>query len=50
MARLARRLAQAESALLTLEEMVARTPLSPVERDGAVLRLIYTFEAVWKAC
>ncbi|HUC70943.1 MAG TPA: nucleotidyltransferase substrate binding protein [Stellaceae bacterium] len=21
-----------------------------VERDGAILRLIYTFEAVWKAC
>ncbi|MGH7113554.1 MAG: nucleotidyltransferase substrate binding protein [Stellaceae bacterium] len=23
---------------------------SLVERDGAILRLIYTFEAVWKAC
>ena len=21
-----------------------------VERDGAILRLIYTFEAIWKAC
>ena len=50
MADLARRLAQAEAALATLEEIVGGASRSPIERDGAVLRLIYTFEAVWKAC
>jgi hypothetical protein len=50
MARLDRRLAQAEAALLTLEEIVGQGQHSLIERDGAVLRLIYTFEAVWKAC
>ena len=50
MAGLTRRLTQAEAALATLEEAIGKTPLSLMERDGAVLRLIYTFEAVWKAC
>jgi uncharacterized protein YutE (UPF0331/DUF86 family) len=44
------RLAEAEAALATLDEAVAREPRSLMERDGAILRLIYTFEAVWKAC
>jgi uncharacterized protein YutE (UPF0331/DUF86 family) len=44
------RLAEAEVALATLDEAVAREPRSLMERDGAILRLIYTFEAVWKAC
>jgi hypothetical protein len=47
---LARRLAEAEAALATLEEVVDNAARSLVERDGAILRLIYTFEAVWKAC
>ena len=44
------RLAEAEAALTTLDEAVARQPRSLMERDSAILRLIYTFEAVWKAC
>jgi uncharacterized protein YutE (UPF0331/DUF86 family) len=47
---LERRLAEAEAALATLEEAVGKTPRSLAERDGAILRLIYTFEAAWKAC
>ena len=50
MARLEMRLAEAEAALATLDELVRRADLSLVERDSAILRLIYTFEAVWKAC
>lgn len=50
MARVARRLAEAEAALATLDEAVARASNSLFERDSAILRLIYTFEAVWKAC
>ena len=47
---LERRLAQAEAALATLDEVVDTITRSLVERDGAILRLIYTFEAMWKAC
>ena len=50
MAGLEPRLAEAEAALATLDEAVAREPRSLMERDSAILRLIYTFEAVWKAC
>ena len=50
MARLATRLTEAEAALATLDEVVGREPRSMMERDSAILRLIYTFEAVWKAC
>jgi uncharacterized protein YutE (UPF0331/DUF86 family) len=50
MAGLARRLAEANAALATLEEVVGEADRSLVERDGAILRLIYSFEAVWKAC
>jgi hypothetical protein len=49
MARLEERLADAESALATLDEAVGRGNLSTVERDAAILRLVYTFEATWKA-
>jgi nucleotidyltransferase substrate binding protein (TIGR01987 family) len=49
MARLEERLADAQAALVTLEELANRDSLSIVERDGAILRLVYTFEAVWKA-
>src|SRR5580704_12534968 len=50
MERLERRLAEAGAALARLDELVGKHDRSLVERDGAVLRLIYTFEAVWKAC
>ena len=50
MARLATRLAEAEVALSTLDEAIWTEPRSLMERDSAILRLIYTFEAVWKAC
>ena len=50
MARLDQRLAEAEAALATLEEAVRTADRSLTERDSAILRLIYTFEAMWKAC
>ena len=50
MARIERRLAEAEAALATLDEVVTNPSCSLVERDSAILRLIYTFEAVWKTC
>jgi hypothetical protein len=46
---LERRLNEASAALATLDEVVDGTEQSLVERDGAILRLIYTFEAMWKA-
>jgi hypothetical protein len=49
MARLEERLAEAQAALATLEELADREVLSAAERDGAILRLVYTFEAIWKA-
>ncbi len=49
MARVEERLTDAQAALATLEELVDRDSLSIAERDGAILRLVYTFEAVWKA-
>ena len=49
MARLDERLADAQAALATLEELANRDSLSIAERDGAILRLVYTFEAIWKA-
>jgi uncharacterized protein YutE (UPF0331/DUF86 family) len=50
MAGLAWRLAEAVAALATLDEVAQTAGRSLIERDGAILRLIYTFEAVWKAC
>jgi hypothetical protein len=50
MERLDRRLAEAAAALATLDELAGKSERTLVERDGAVLRLIYTYEAVWKAC
>jgi uncharacterized protein YutE (UPF0331/DUF86 family) len=47
---LERRLGEAEAALATLDEVVNEAGNSLIERDGAIVRLIYTFEAVWKAC
>ncbi len=45
MAGLETRLAEAEAALATLDEAVGREPRSLMERDSAILRLIYTFAA-----
>ena len=50
MERVGRRLAEAEAALATLEEAVKVASRSDIERDSAILRLIYTFEAIWKSC
>lgn len=50
MAGLERRLDEGAAALATLDDVVDRADWSLIERDGAILRLIYTFEAVWKAC
>ena len=49
MAGLERRLDEAAAALAALDEVIDRAERSLIERDGAILRLIYTFEAVWKA-
>ena len=43
------RIAEAQAALATLDEAIGRSTHSLLERDGAILRLIYTFEALWKA-
>jgi len=43
------RRAEAAAALATLDEAVGRSGRSLLERDGAILRLIYTFEAIRKA-
>jgi uncharacterized protein YutE (UPF0331/DUF86 family) len=50
MERLGRRLSEAAAALAKLDELAGKNERSLVERDSAVLRLIFTYEAVWKAC
>jgi uncharacterized protein YutE (UPF0331/DUF86 family) len=50
MERLNRRLAEAAAALATLDELAWKTDGTLVERDSAVLRLIYSYEAVCKTC
>jgi len=47
---LAKRLADAGAALATLDEAVAMTGRSIIERDGALLRLVYSFETIWQSC
>lgn len=49
MDRLKERLAEARAALATLRELVEEPRRSAVERDAAIMRFAYTFEAVWKA-
>ena len=49
MDRLTQRLATARSALATLDELAHKSERSKVERDAAIQRFEYTFEAVWKA-
>jgi prephenate dehydratase len=50
MERLDRRLVEAKAALAMLDELAGKSERTLVERDGAVLRLIYSYEAVWKSC
>ena len=50
MERLDRGLAEAAAALATLDELAGKNERTLVERDSAVLRLIYLYEAIWKAC
>lgn len=49
MDRLSERLADAERALASFLELASRTSRSIVERDAAIMRFAYTFEAVWKS-
>ena len=49
MDRLKERLATARRALESLEELVVLQPPSRVERDAAIQRFEYSFEACWKA-
>ena len=48
MERLSERLAEAKIALASLDELVRLASRSVVERDAAIMRFTYTFEAVWK--
>jgi hypothetical protein len=50
MAGVERRLAEAAAALPTLDEAMSIASRSLIERDSAILPMIYSFEAVWKAC
>jgi nucleotidyltransferase substrate binding protein (TIGR01987 family) len=47
--RLHERLSLSRRALQNLQELAARPSVSLVERDAAIQRFEYTFEAVWKA-
>ena len=49
MDRLSERLTDAVRALASLQELASRAARSTVERDAAIMRFAYTFEAVWKA-
>ena len=49
MERLGERLVEAEAALASLAALAQRPSRSVVERDAAIMRFTYTFEAVWKA-
>ena len=49
MERLSERLAESRRALTTLEELARRQARSTIERDAAIMRFAYTFEATWKA-
>ncbi len=49
MGRVLERLAVARRALETLLQLSGRENPSPVERDAAIQRFEYTFEAFWKA-
>lgn len=48
MERLSERLVEARRALASFEELARRRERSTIERDAAIMRFAYTFEAVWK--
>ncbi len=48
MERLTERMVEADRALVSLTELLALPRHSVVERDAAILRFAYTFEAMWK--
>ena len=48
MERVKERVQVARRALSTLQELVNKSEISMVERDAAIQRFEYTFEAVWK--
>ena len=48
MAPLKQKLSSAERALSTLQELLTSDTLTTVERDAAIQRFEYTFEAIWK--
>jgi len=50
MERLERRLGEAAAAVATLDELAGKEERTLIERDAVVLRLIYSYEAIWKAC
>jgi nucleotidyltransferase substrate binding protein (TIGR01987 family) len=47
--RLTRRPAEARRALASFDELARRRERSTIERDAAIMRFAYTFEAAWKA-
>jgi nucleotidyltransferase substrate binding protein (TIGR01987 family) len=49
MGRVLERIQAAERALATLKELAYLEAPTPVERDAAIQRFEYTFEAFWKA-
>ena len=49
MERVRQKVYSARKALKTLQELLDKDSLSIVERDAAIQRFEYTFEAVWKA-
>lgn len=49
MGRLTERIETARRALATLEDLVGKSVLSVLERDAALQRFEYSFEAIWKA-
>ncbi|HLO15657.1 MAG TPA: HI0074 family nucleotidyltransferase substrate-binding subunit [Anaerolineales bacterium] len=49
MERVRERITIARRALATLEAVVGKSSPSDIERDAAIQRFEYTFEAVWKA-
>ena len=49
MDRLRQRLSVASQAVATLRELAIRTAPSKIERDAAIQRFEYSFEATWKA-
>ena len=49
MERLSERLADARRALTSFDELATRRERSVIERDAAIMRFAYTFEAVWNA-